>query len=124
MNGLASEDIQQAAKTMFLSQSIVGLTLVCICLVFSGFVDTKSVLLGVILSILPTQLGMQMANFKVKVLGVFNPKSLAITNITTKWAYTALLLVTVIHFSTVNFTELFLAYVVTTLANLVTPAFS
>ncbi|MBY5947790.1 ATP synthase subunit I [Photobacterium rosenbergii] len=122
MNGLASDDIQQAANSMLISQSIVGSTLVFVCFTINGHIDIKSVLFGVILSILPAQLGLQMANFKVKTLGVFNPKSLAVTNITTKWAYTALLFISVIHFSSVSYTEMLLAYVVTTLAHLITPA--
>ncbi|MGR5065164.1 hypothetical protein [Photobacterium sp. DNB22_13_2] len=114
MIDFTNDDIQHYAKGVFLSQTIVGLGTVFLSLVIGSDIHIKSVLLGVILTILPTQLGMQMASYRAKQLGDFAPSSLARTNIITKWVYTACLLASIIHFSSVDLTELFVAYIVTT----------
>ncbi|PSW13521.1 hypothetical protein C9J01_11880 [Photobacterium rosenbergii] len=114
-------DIISAVKSLLLAQSIIGAIVVLHEVVSSDYLSVKSALIGVVIAVVPSLLGLLAVAIKVKRNKRSNINQLAWFNEVIKWTYTALLMLLVSKIFEINEVVMLMTYSLTYLGSCLTP---
>ncbi|WP_297483131.1 ATP synthase subunit I [uncultured Photobacterium sp.] len=114
-------DIISAAKIILLGQLIFGFLFIIFIYITNNSFGVKSAIIGVAIAVIPSLLGLGSAAYKLKMNIDVSIRYLAKLNSLVKWVYTALMILTVVRFISVDNKIMLLAYSVTFLGCFLTP---
>lgn len=116
-----SSDIVSVIKSLLIAQSIIGAIVILYEIISGDSLSVESALIGVIVAVVPSLLGLLAVALKVKRNNRSHISELAWFNEAIKWTYTAVLMLLVSKYIEINEIVMIVAYSLTYMGSCLTP---